>query len=182
MLITVAASPMYKGKDIANIEQMLDIYADTMGSRQMAKVALTFAVVGACVVAAIVVTLCGAWTLEQALGKKSQQGAADVQGSLLARIRYNVQSRPEYYISYACTCLLAWFLTIAAPKFAEQLTGVWTQFINGLLMPPVIFALWYLSSYSIKEEYRLGAGMKWCLFFLFGVCSVFCIVSIPFAI
>merc|ERR1712050_210956 len=93
-----------------------------------------------------------------------------------------IRDKPSFYAAYAGTCAVAWFLSVALPDFANALTGVWTQFVNGLLMPPVIFTLWYLAAYKLPEEYRLGTFYKWLTFAVFGVCAVFCILSIPFAI
>eukprot|EP00929_Paragymnodinium_shiwhaense_P027564 TRINITY_DN16158_c1_g1_i2.p1 TRINITY_DN16158_c1_g1~~TRINITY_DN16158_c1_g1_i2.p1 ORF type:complete len:365 (-),score=78.35 TRINITY_DN16158_c1_g1_i2:558-1652(-) len=77
MLITVAASPKFSNENIDSIDQLLDIFADTMGSRTQAKIALTFAVCGACIVAAIVVTLAGSWALEEAMGRE-KDGLGDL--------------------------------------------------------------------------------------------------------
>jgi Mn2+/Fe2+ NRAMP family transporter len=185
MLITVAASPKFDKEDIVSVDQLLEIFASTMGSEIAAKIALTFAVCGACVVAAIVVTLCGAWTLEQAMGMDRNKPAMEQSTNdlgAIARIRRDVSERKTYYAAYGGTCVFTWFLTIAAPRFTESLTGVWTQFINGLLMPPVIFALWYMAAYRLQPQYRLGPCLKWSLLVVFGMCAAFCLVSIPFAI
>eukprot|EP00930_Biecheleria_cincta_P032178 TRINITY_DN22332_c0_g2_i1.p1 TRINITY_DN22332_c0_g2~~TRINITY_DN22332_c0_g2_i1.p1 ORF type:complete len:465 (+),score=64.07 TRINITY_DN22332_c0_g2_i1:81-1475(+) len=182
MLITVAASPKFSGENIDDVDQLLTIFADVMGGELRAKILLTFAVCGACMVAAIVVSLCGAWALEEALGREMVRPEGTVGTGVLNRVRENLRSRSAFYTAFTATCSLAWLLTIAAPNFTNELTGVWTQFVNGLLMPPVIFALWYLSAYKLPEEHRLGRSYKWFLFLVFGICSAFCLASIPIAI
>jgi len=182
MLITVAASPKFIGEDISNVDQLLTIFTDVMGGELRAKILLTFAIVGACTVAAIVVSLCGAWALEEAMGFETSHRQGSAGTGLLNRVMDNVRSRSVFYTAFTATCSLAWLLTIAAPGFTNQLTGVWTQFVNGLLMPPVIFALWYLSAYKLPKEHLLGVGYKWFLFFVFGICSAFCLASIPIAV
>lgn len=181
VLVTVASSWVVSGSDISNVGQLLDVFTSTTGNRLAAKFLLTFGVCGACLVAAIVVTMCGAWALEEALGHEFHP---QVNGhlSLWNRMKQAVRERPAFYVAYSGTCLGAWFLTEAAPDFAINLTGVWTQFINGLLMPPTVFALWYLSAYKLPEEHRLTSIRKWVLFVVFGCCSAFCLASIPFAI
>eukprot|EP00747_Dinoflagellata_sp_TGD_P170554 gnl/TRDRNA2_/TRDRNA2_202420_c0_seq1.p1 gnl/TRDRNA2_/TRDRNA2_202420_c0~~gnl/TRDRNA2_/TRDRNA2_202420_c0_seq1.p1 ORF type:complete len:453 (-),score=61.98 gnl/TRDRNA2_/TRDRNA2_202420_c0_seq1:61-1419(-) len=183
MLITVAASPKFSGEDIETMDQLLSIFADTLGGETRAKFCLTFAVCGACIVAAIVVTLCGAWALEEALGREVRQvphtyaAAGTVQ-----RMAHKVRERPVFFTAYAGTCAVAWVLTVMFPDLAVALTGVWTQFINGLLMPPLVFALWYLAAYKLPEAHRLSTFRRRSLFAVFAVCSGFCILSIPFAI
>jgi len=194
MLITVAASRKFSTVRIDSVSQLLDVYTSTLGSSMRAKVALTSAICGACIVAAIVVTLCGAWALEEALGRLNSSSAerdmdlrrrvqgGSVRSAIVEAVMRNAHERPAFYSAYAGTCGVAWFVTVALPDFADDLTGVWTQFINGLLMPPIVFALWYLASYKLPEEHKLGPHLKWSLFVMFGICSAFCFVSIPFAI
>lgn len=186
MLMTVAASKMYVGQDIETVDQLLVIFTETMHGALRAKIALTFAICGACIVAAIVVSLCGSWALEEAMGREiTSLPTSEVRqscGGVFQRISWNVRHRPAFYAAFISTCAAAWVLTIFTPTFAVDLTGVWTQFINGLLMPPTIFSLWYLAAYTLPAEYRLGPCLKWSLFLVFGICSAFCFISIPFAI
>jgi len=182
MLITVAACPLYTNQDSTNVGQLVDIVAYVMGSRTAAKVALTFAVCGACMVAAIVVTMCGSWALEEAMGLDRQRRETVAGSNIVQRAMANVSDRPVFFMVYIGTCTVSWIISVAAPDFANYLTGVTTQFINGLLMPPIVFALWYLASYKLPDQYRIGGGYKWLLFVVFGVCSAFCLASIPFAV
>lgn len=182
VLITVAAAPQFTGQDIQTVDQLVVIFAWVMGGELRAKWALTFAICGACTVAAIVVSNCGAWALEEAMGSVPQISALDANAGIVARTKENVKRRPYFYIAYIGTCIVAWFVTVATPDFGNALTGVTTQFINGILMPPTVFSLWYLASYKLPEEYRLGPCLKWSLFFVFGLCSAFCLASIPFAV
>lgn len=183
MLITVAASSKFKGQDIEKVDQLLVIFTQALGGEMGAKIGLTFAICGACIVAAIVVTLCGAWALEEAMGREFRQAAGQRSGLSVGHgIARNVRERPAFYVAYTATCAVAWLITVVFPDLATNLTGVWTQFINGLLMPPLIFALWYLAAYKLPEEHRLGRCLKWSLFAIFGLCAAFCLGSIPFAI
>jgi len=180
MLVTVAASPV-KPNNIDDVSQLLPIFSDTMGSESRAKILLTLAICGACTVAAIVESLCGAWALEEAMGRTFNRDAARGAG-LGQRIWKNLNDRPVFFVAYTATCIVAWFLVVFCPDFADEISGVPTQFINGLLMPPVVFALWYLASYKLPEEFILGPCMKWVLFTLFGMCAAFCFSSIPIAL
>merc|ERR1712203_1055602 len=68
MLITVAAT-IPQGQTVGTVDDLLHLFSEVLGSRCGARLLLTFAVVGACMVAAIVQTLCAAWTFEQAMGR-----------------------------------------------------------------------------------------------------------------
>lgn len=206
MLITVASSSKFKGDDIDNVGQVLEVFTATTGSLLKAKLLLTFGIGGACIVASIVVTMCGAWALEEAFGTESteetnledeSEGSCDstqtittteIQprpcfGHLCFRaFSRTACARPAFFVSYATACSLAWCLNVIAPTFANDLAGVWTQFINGLLMPPILFSLWYLSAYKLPQEHRLGTLRKWFLCVLFAAVSGFCLVSVPFAL
>lgn len=185
MLMTVAASKTYVKQDIETVDQLLVIFSETMGGQLRAKIALSLAICGACIVAAIVVSLCGSWALEDAMGRElGGLPASQVRNcrNMVQRIQQNLRERPIFYAAFIATCTAAWALTIFTPTFAVDLTGVWTQFINGLLMPPTIGSLWYLAAYTLPDEYRLSCCLKWSLCVVFGICSVFCFISIPFAI
>jgi len=56
-----------------------------------------------------------------------------------------------------------------------------TEFINGLLMPPVVFALWFLAAYRLPEEHRLGYCYRCVLFLVFLGCSAFTLGSVFFS-
>jgi len=182
MLMTVAASKLYAGQDISTVDQLVVIFSETLDGELRAKVALSLSICGACIVAAIVVSLCGSWALEEAMGRDPRQGSFQETNGLRERVRSNLKNRPVFYVSFFLTCMSAWALAIFTPTFTVDLTGVWTQFINGLLMPPVVFALWYLASYHLPEGHRLSTCYKWSLFAVFGICSAFCLFSIPIAI
>jgi len=182
MLMTVAASKLYAGQDISTVDQLVVIFSKTLDGELRAKVALSLSICGACIVAAIVVSLCGSWALEEAMGRNPRQGSFQEANGLLERVRSNVKNRRVFYVSFFITCMSAWALAIFTPTFTVDLTGVWTQFINGLLMPPVVFALWYLASYHLPDGHRLSPCYKWSLFTVFGICSAFCLFSIPIAI
>merc|ERR1712137_404180 len=90
-----------------------------------------------------------------------------------------VNERPVYYGMYMITCVFACVFTILTNNAVDL--SVLAEFINGILMPPVVFALWYLCSYKLPEEYRLGATYKRVLFVLLLISSVFCLASVPVA-
>merc|ERR1712159_913868 len=105
--------------------------------------------------------MCGAWALEEARGCEAMRAMESRPAGILQTVMKNLRKRPMFYSVYTATCGVAWFFTVALPDVAVALTGVWTQFINGLLMPPIVFALWYLASYKLPDEHKLGPCLKW---------------------
>jgi len=183
MLVTVAAVNK-AGHAVGNINDLLGIFTVVLNGETKAKWLLTFAMIGACMVAAIVQTLCGAWVLEEAVmgnmqdrvsAWEAQYGDQGCLGAIIA----NVQERPIFYLAYFIVCCGAFAFTMIVQ--GEFDVSVITEFLNGVLMPPVVFALWYLGSFKLPPEHRLGTCYRWVTFVLFAVCSVFCIVSIFFA-
>merc|ERR1712079_627452 len=116
MLITVAATPQCTGEEITTPDQLLVIFSFVMGGEIRAKIALTFAICGSCIVAAIVVSLCGAWALEEAMGRDVQQESMGRLGTF-QKMWKNVHRRPIFYMAYIGTCCVAWFVSVVFPSF-----------------------------------------------------------------
>jgi len=176
MLMTVAAAK-WTGP-IDTVHDLLTIFTHILGSETAARWILTFAVVGACMVAAIVQTLCAAWVFEEAVGRG--HGAAELleDAPCIERLCQNMRHRPLFFGSYSLVCCAALLITCITDDAVDL--SVFTEFTNGILMPPVVFALWYLSAWHLPEEFQLGLLYKWFLFLVFMICSVFCIGSIVF--
>lgn len=169
VLVTVAAS-MKPGDSVNSVWDLLTIFTNLLGSEAKARWLLSFAVVGACMVAAIVQTLCAAWVVEEVM-------LTQCDGELCRAPTYstNLRDRPAFIRSYAAVCGLAFVVTLVTHNSVE--ISVLVEFVNGVLMPPVVFALWYLSAYTLPEEHKLHGWYKWLLFVLFAICSVFCVGS-----
>jgi len=182
MLVTVAAA-IRPGETVDSVDDLETIFARVLGGGTKAKGLLTFAMVGACLVAAIVQTLCAAWICEEALGGRRAPAAPREQrparpgcAELVCR---NVCGRPLFHAAYLLICAGAFLFTVLTENAVD--VSVVTEFVNGVLMPPVIFALWYLSAYKLPAEHRLGFCYRWLLFAVFAVCSAFCLGSIFFS-
>lgn len=171
MLITVAAM-VPAGSNVDSVWGLLDIFTVLLGNKTRAMWLLTFAVIGACMVAAIVQTLCAAWVLEE-LFTDTDGGERQISYSS------NLRERPVFLTAYACVCFAAVSVTLLTGDEVDL--SVLTEFVNGILMPPVVFALWYLSAYTLPVEHRLHGFYKWMLFAVFAICSGFCIGSMWFS-
>jgi len=183
MLISVAAARAQLGQSgtgsVDSVDGLVTLFTFILGGELQSKVLLTFAIIGACMVAAIVQTLCAAWTFEQAMGRATATELPDCQeepASPIQQVGRIACSRPLFYGSYVVVCGGAFIFTLIMKNAVDL--SVWTEFCNGILMPPVIFSLWYLASYKLPPKYQLGCVYRWLLFFVFGVCSLFCLGSI----
>lgn len=107
MLVTVAASKMYVGQDIETVDQLLVIFTETMHGALRAKIALTFAICGACIVAAIVVSLFA-----------NQRGSAKLRGRFSA---YLLECAPQ--ASFLCGVYLNLCGSLGIDNFHADVCG-----------------------------------------------------------
>jgi len=168
MLISVAAV-VPAGSKVGHVSKLCVIFTSILGSELTARIVLSFGIVGACMVAAIVVSNCAAWTVEEALGR----GEFAYNGS----IRAMVAARPAFYASYLTILAFSFVSTMAMQSIIVKL-NIFIEALNGFLMPPVIFALWYVACYNIPKQVRLGSWTRWPLFVVFFLCSALCLCSI----
>jgi Mn2+/Fe2+ NRAMP family transporter len=170
MLVSVAATVPDNSK-VRHVGDLCGIFTSMLGSEFHAKLVLTFAIIGACMVAAIVVSMCAAWTIEEALGQQGQAAGS------LRDVRGTIAKRPAFYSVFIGVLVFAFVGTIAMKDVIVKL-NIYIEALNGLLMPPVIFALWHLACHNVPEHAQLGPCTKWSLFLVFFVCSAFCLISI----
>jgi Mn2+/Fe2+ NRAMP family transporter len=167
--------------EIENVEDLARLSRKICGSVALGNALTLSAVIGACIVAAIVVMLCAAWVIEDVV--KSEQppldGPADEdfhpgsESTIAARVR----ARPWYFFGIVITIGAA--LAVVA-IFNNDDTGyldVATQILNGLLMVPIVAVLWYLTAFHLPECPLVGVR-RWVTGVAFFVCSVFSIVGL----
>jgi len=176
MLVTIAAA-VRKGEGVESVDDLLTIFARVLGNENAARWVLTFAIVGACVVAAIVQTLTASWVLEELWNDRSATSSQRSTGFF--QMKANFRARPMFYMAYVVVCTVAFIVTVATDNAVDL--SIFTQFLNGVLMPPVIFALWFLAAFRLPEEQRLRGFYKWLAFALFAICSAFCLGSVAFS-
>jgi Mn2+/Fe2+ NRAMP family transporter len=173
MIVSVAAV-VPEDSQVKEVDDLIRIFTPTMGSRARATVLLTMGITGACMVAAIVVSMCAAWTMEEVMGQDGQQVETSCSSS---GVLETLRRRPVFYTVYIAILIFSFVSTVAFRDWIVQL-NIYIESLNGLLMPPVIFSLWYLAAYNIPEEHKIRGVFKWMLFTVFLICSVFCIYSV----
>jgi len=170
VLVTTAAM-LPRGTSLSDAKGLAQVLGQILGNEAWGSAVTIFGACGGSMVAAIVVLLCAAWTVEEAstggLGRAEQ---TDV--TLMERLR----ERPGYYATAFASVALAAVITFREDDIVAL--NVFIEVLNGVLMPPVVLALWLLASFRLDADTRLsGCGRLWKgLAFL--VCSVFCIASL----
>jgi hypothetical protein len=139
-------------------------------------------VCGASLVAAIVVMFCAAWTLEEAFSgqlRREDEHAARAMIWTWTGVVQRLRERPAFYLVCLFSCVVGGAFTVYTggdnSSTVVQLS-VGVQFINGILMPPIVWALWYMCSFRLPECPLEGARRN-VTGVAFLVCSLFCLAT-----
>jgi Mn2+/Fe2+ NRAMP family transporter len=156
ILVAVAATI---GKDnpgaalnsVGEISQALTPYLGmTLG-----KLLFAFGIMGACLVAAIVVTCAAAWGLGEVLGYRRS-------------LSDSPKKAPWFYVVYAAILIISGVF-VSAHVVNLITLNIAVEVMNALLLPIVLGFLYLLATKALPEKYRLKNKYKWvCLIVLGG--------------
>merc|ERR1719487_1069825 len=170
--------------DINNVEDLAALYRKICGNAALGNAVTLFAVIGACIVAAIVVMLCAAWVIEECtkLEQPPLDGAViasneDIRPGSEATVMARVRARPSYFFGIIITIGAAIAVVAIGNNDDTGFLDVATQILNGLLMVPVVAVLWYLAAFHLPECPLVGVR-RWVTGAAFFVCCVFSIVGL----
>jgi Mn2+/Fe2+ NRAMP family transporter len=182
VLIMGAAVP--GTRSINNVEDLAALCRTICGNAALGNAITLFAVIGACIVAAIVVMLCGAWViedvakLEQApLDGDAIAAAGDIRPGSEDSIIERVKARPSYFFGIILTVSAALAVVAIGGNDNTGVLDVATQILNGILMIPIVGVLWYLTAFHLPECPLVGVR-KWVTGISFFVCCVFSVVGL----
>jgi Mn2+/Fe2+ NRAMP family transporter len=177
-------------RSIKNIDDLAELCRQICGSVALGNAITLFAVIGACLVAAIVVMLCAAWVVEDMFRQDPDPTNADnletpLPAQSVESIEYEqdmtvverIQKRPAYFLGIIFSVVVALIIVVT---FGDEQVGfldVMSQILNGILMVPVVAVLWYLCVFHLPEC-PLEGSRQWVTAFLFLVCSVFSVVGV----
>ena len=155
MVITVAATRSKKIDEIADIALALN---GTLGEVP-AQIVVTAGLTGASMVAALVVSLCCAWAVAEALGKPR---------SLSLPLKEGVC----FYGVYLLVCIVGLVVTVSGASIVHMNIAI--EVLNGVFMVPVICALFVLATKKglLPEEHRVKGWYAWMIGTVFVVISV----------
>jgi len=141
---------------------------DYVGGPLAAKVIITISTGGASLAAALVNTICAAWSVAEAVQTSRS----------LSR---SFESAPYFYFGILLMLVLAAFPVLAMDKSAAVWACVIVNKINAAAMPIVLFLLWWGSSTEyMPPNARLRGWYKWTtggLFLLISVASWSALIS-----
>merc|ERR1719379_544385 len=170
--------------EINNVDDLAQLSQKICGSVALGNAVTLSAVIGACIVAAIVVMLCAAWVIEDVV--KMEQPPLD--GAVIASnedirpgseqtVAARVRARPSYFFGIVLTIGAALAVVAIGNNDDTGFLDVATQILNGILMVPVVAVLWYLTSYHLPEC-PLEGTRRWVVGAAFLVCCVFSILGL----
>merc|ERR1719174_3256216 len=169
--------------EINNVQDLAVLCRKICGSVALGNAVTLSAVIGACIVAAIVVMLCAAWVIEDVakLEQPPLDGPApaneDIRPGQEETVMERVRARPSYFFGILITISAALAVVAIGNNDDTGFLDVATQILNGLLMIPIVAVLWYEAAYHLPECPLVGVR-RWVTGAAFFVCCVFSVVGL----
>ncbi len=148
------------GQPLQNVQQIIMTLTPFIG-RGAGEILLSAGIIGAGLVAAIVVSLAVAWGLGEVTGYNHS-------------LAYNPKKAPFFYITYISMLAFAGIL-LSIPNINLIGLSVGVQVMNALLLPIVLGFLYMLALKALPKSYRLK-GKK--AFLVGGVITITCLFSV----
>jgi Mn2+/Fe2+ NRAMP family transporter len=143
VLVVTAATLSRSGahKELDTVQQIADAITPVLGA-QSGKLLFGVGMVGAALVAAIVVTLTAARALGETLGYRHT-------------LEHSPREAPWFYATYTVVLIIAAVIVGSGANLVSL--GVGVQVMNALLLP-IVLGFLYLLARRLPEPYRLGRG------------------------
>lgn len=142
MLVTTAATLWENhegGVSLNTVEQISDAITPHLGY-DAGRILFSLGMVGAALVAAIVVSLTAAWGLGEVMGYRRSLGDG-------------VKQAPWFYVVYAVVLAAGIGIVLSGVNLID--INIFVQVINAMLLPIVLGFLVVLSMRALPEQYRL---------------------------
>ncbi|WP_245454349.1 NRAMP family divalent metal transporter [Aquabacter cavernae] len=148
MLVTTAATLWANqegGVDLNTVEQISDAITPHLGY-DAGRILFSLGMVGASLVAAIVVSLTAAWGLGEVTGYRRSLGDG-------------VKSAPWFYVVYILVLAVGVGIVLSGVNLID--VNIAVQVLNALLLPVVLGFLVMLSIKALPEQHRLKGRYMW---------------------
>ncbi|MEW6257952.1 MAG: divalent metal cation transporter [Pseudomonadota bacterium] len=142
MLVTTAATLWANkegGVDLNTVEQISDAITPHLGY-DAGRILFSLGIVGASLVAAIVVSLTAAWGMGEVTGYRRSLGDG-------------VKQAPWFYVVYGVVLVVGVSIVLSGANLID--INLFVQVLNALLLPVVLGFLVLLSQRALPEPYRL---------------------------
>jgi Mn2+/Fe2+ NRAMP family transporter len=141
ILVATAATigVSHPGKSLDTVQQIADALTPFLG-KTVGTILFAMGMVGASLVAAIVVSLATAWGLGEVSGYKRS-------------LEHNPREAPWFYIIYTAMLVIGGVMVVSGINLIDLSVGV--QVMNAALLPIVLGFLYLLALKALPKRYRL---------------------------
>lgn len=159
VIITIAATigKTHPGMPLRNVHQISDAITPFLGTT-VGHLCFALGMLGASLVAAIVVSLTVAWSIGEITGFKHS-------------IEHKPREAPWFYLAYGATLILGFILIESGINLVELSVAV--NVVNALLLPLILLFLYLLATKTLPEKLRLKGKYSILVGFLFLATAAF---------
>lgn len=169
VLVALAATAYRtdRGAALNTVPQIAHLLGARIGSGS-ARILVGVSILGGALVAALVVSLAGAWGMAEVLGWE-----------------HSLNERPshqnaKFYVTYALTHIIGAVLVLASVDLVSLAVDV--EVMNALLLPVVLGFLLLLEAKALPEEHRMRGAYRWAVTAACVVVMVFGLYMVPASI
>lgn len=149
------------GAPLNTVHQISDALTPFLGY-DVGRILFALGMLGASMVAAIVVSLTAAWGLGEVTGYKCS-------------LEHKACEAPHFYSIYAATLILGGLLVISGINLVNLSVAI--EVLNALLLPIVLGFLFALAAKALPEKYRLKGWYAWVVGIILSLTALFGIVA-----
>merc|ERR1712112_184952 len=152
-----------KPQSIERVEDIVTTLAPCLGSRTLAKLVISCGMLGASLVAALVVSIAAAWSLAEAAGKSRPLDLV-------------IREAPLFYGGYLCVLLLGMIVTLILGTDEAVKFNIGIQQFNAFYVPFIMVLLFSLagSDRVLPRSARLKGWYKYTVAFAFKSVVIIC--------
>lgn len=159
VLITTAATlgKIHSGAPLNNIQQISEVLTPFLGSTA-GRLLFALGMMGAAMVAAIVVSLTAAWGLGEVTGYRHS-------------LEHKVHEAPYFYAVYTLTLIAGGLIVTSHVNLVNLSVAV--EVMNALLLPIVLGFLYLLALKALPDPYRLKGAYAWIVGIILSLTALF---------
>lgn len=149
------------GAPLNTVHQISDALTPFLGY-DVGRILFALGMLGASMVAAIVVSLTAAWGLGEVTGYKCS-------------LEHRACEAPHFYSMYSATLILGGILVISGINLVSLSVAI--EVLNALLLPIVLGFLFALATKALPNKYRLKGWYAWVVGIILSLTALFGIVA-----
>lgn len=164
VLVTTAATigKTHPGESLNTVQQISHALTPFLGSTA-GKLLFAIGMLGASLIAAIVVSLTAAWGLGEITGYKRS-------------LSCNPKKAPWFYLVYTAVLILGALFILSGMNLVKLNLGI--EVMNAALLPVVLGFLFLLAWKTLPAPYRLKGPYAWIVFIILSITAVFGVAGV----